>query len=430
VQKVITPKKKTVFKIDSGSTFGEIKSYAVKELKLDPKEQYTFIATQYGQDVIEFVHRHDDDKSTLRDFMTVFVLAPAHLKPVREVVKKEKKKSSSDDEPVGAEKYKGLSPQNAFTKLEMAKGKERTLILQYIDIFASEIFKTKPFTKLTADQVADLVKRDTLNIEEVEVFDAVMAWAKTKAVENKLEDKTTTYKELLKNILPHIRFPIMTTEQVAAKVSTIGILDSQTLLELFTYLARKGKDEDEKLEKIAESIPFSKKERSGRTLPSKTLNNTGFVNWAQNGFMFNINAKKKVIITGLSVTTRNAGTHPIQMWWRQGTCQGYGNTSSGWEQTQEMRNMSVIFQHQQPSKLPVELKIKLKAGESCGIYFHTTDSNQGGIVSSGSHSSNDIFAEAFADENITVTNGPSHTTQWSGEASYACTLIGSVHYQS
>jgi len=379
--------------------------------------------------VIEFVHRHDDDKSTLRDLMTVFVLAPAHLKPVREVIKKEKKRRD-DDEPVGTEKFKGLSPQNAFAKLEKAKGKERTTILQYIDIFASDILKTKPFTKLTAEQVADLVKRDTLNIEEVEVWDACMAWAKSKAIEGKLEDKASTYKELLKDIIPHIRFPIMTTEQVAAKVSTSGVLDSQTLLELFTYLARKGKDEDEKLEKLAESLSFSKKERSGRTLPTKVLSNLTYVNWAQNGFMFNINAKKKVIITGISVTTRNAGTHTIAMWWRQSSCQGFGNTSTGWEQSPEMRSMSVTFQNQQQTKLPAELKIKLRAGETCAIYFHTTDSNQGGIVSSGSHSSNDIFAEAFADENIAVTNGPSHTTQWSGESSYACTLIGSIHYQA
>jgi len=280
-----------VFKIDSGSTFGQIKAEALKELKLDAKEGYTFIATTYGQDVIEFVHSHDDDKSTLRDLMTVFVLAPTHLKPVREIVKKEKK--TSDDEPVGQEKYKGLSPQNALTKLDKAKGKQRIVVLQYIDIWATEIFKTKPFTKLTAEQVTDLIKRDTLNIEEVDVLDAVMAWAKTQIVDNKMEDKSDTYKTLLKNIIPHIRFPIMTTEQVAAKVSTIGLLDSQTLLELFTYLARKGKDGDEKLEKLADSLPFSKKERSGRTLPTKSVNNLQYVNWAQNGFMFNITAKKK-----------------------------------------------------------------------------------------------------------------------------------------
>jgi len=118
------------------------------------------------------------------------------------------------------------------------------------------------------------------------------------------------------------------------------------------------------------------------------------------------------------------------MWWRVGSGQGYGGSTSGWEQTPEMRNMSVIFTHQQPSKLPCELKIKLKAGETCAIYFHTTDSNQGGIVSSGSHSTTDLWAEAFADENISVTNGPSHVQQWSNESTYACTLIGSIHYQA
>jgi len=146
--------------------------------------------------------------------------------------------------------------------------------------------------------------------------------------------------------------------------------------------------------------------------------------------MFNITAKKKVIITGMSVTTRNAGTHPIQMWWRPGSCQGLGGGAGGWEQTSEMRSMSVTFTDQQPAKLPCELKIKLKAGETCGIYFHTTDSNQGGIVTGGSHSTSDMFSEAFADEHISASTGPSHTTQWSGETSYACSLIGAIFYQA
>jgi len=164
---------------------------------------------------------------------------------------------------------------------------------------------------------------------------------------------------------------------------------------------------------------------------TKVLSNLTYAAWAQNGFMFNINEKKKkkVLITGISVTTRNAGTHTIAMWWRQGSCKGYGNSSTGWEQSPEMRSMSVTFQDRQQAKLPAELRIKLGAGETCAIYFHTTDANQGGIVSSGSHSSSDIFSEAFADENIAVTNGPSHSTQWSGESNYSCALIGSIHYQ-
>eukprot|EP00456_Euglypha_rotunda_P062872 TRINITY_DN5306_c0_g1_i19.p1 TRINITY_DN5306_c0_g1~~TRINITY_DN5306_c0_g1_i19.p1 ORF type:complete len:105 (-),score=17.80 TRINITY_DN5306_c0_g1_i19:28-342(-) len=85
------------------------------------------------------------------------------------------------------------------------------------------------------------------------------------------------------------------------------------------------------------------------------------------------------------------------MWWRPGSSMGYGGSASGWQQTSGMQSMSTIFTEQQISKLPVELKIKLKAGESCGIYLHTTDSNQGGIVSGGSHSSHDIGQEAFSE---------------------------------
>jgi len=275
----------------------------------------------------------------------------------------------------------------------------------------------------------DFVKRDTLNVDEGDLFDAMLAWAKQG------DEKTETgkIKESLKDVVPHIRFGLMTTEQLASKVSGAGLLEPQQILDLFTYLAKKSKmTEDEmKTLKPAESLAFNFKERVGRTLPFKELSNPTYFNWAQSGIMFDIRAKKKTVVnTGIGVCTRNGGTHTIQMWWRTGSSAGCGASSSGWNQSSGMQSISTTFGEQQIAKLPVELKIKLKAGESCGIYFHTTDSNQGGIVSGGSHSSTDIGADGFADDNIVVTNGPSHTSLWSGELSYACTLVGTIFYHA
>jgi len=236
----------------------------------------------------------------------------------------------------------------------------------------------------------------------------------------------------LKEIILHIRFGLMTTEQLASKVSSAGLLEPQQILDLFTYLAKKSKMGEDELKtlKPPESLSFNFKDRVGRTLPFKELSNPTYYNWAQSGMMFDIRAKRTVVITGLGLCTRNGGTHAISMWWRSGSSTGYGASSSGWIQTSAMQNISAIFAEGQIAKLPIELKIKLKAGETCGIYLHTTDSNQGGLVSGGSHSSLDIGADGFSDENIVVTNGPSHTTLWSGEMSYACTPVGTIYYHA
>jgi len=323
-----------------------------------------------------------------------------------------------------------LTPQNALSKLEKAKGSKRTTTWQYIDIWANDVVKSKSFLKLPKDQLVDFIKRDTLNVDEGDLFDAVLAWAKQG--DEKLETGSEKLKTFLKDVVVHIRFGLMTTEQLASKVSSAGLLEPQQILDLFTYLAKKSKMGDDELKslKVPESLPFNFKDRVGRTLPYKELSNPTYNNWAQSGMMFDIRAKKTVVITGLGVCTRNGGSHTVQMWWRQGSAMGCGNSSAGWNQASGMQALTATFQEGQIAKLPVELKIKLKAGESCGIYLHTTDSNQGGIVSGGSHSSTDIGADGFADENIIVTNGPSHTSLWSGEMNYACTLVGTIYYHA
>jgi len=45
---------------------------------------------------------------------------------------------------------------------------------------------------------------------------------------------------VLADVLPLVRFPTMTTMEVASKVTTSGVLESTQVLELFTYLATKA----------------------------------------------------------------------------------------------------------------------------------------------------------------------------------------------
>jgi len=109
------------------------------------------------------------------------------------------------------------------------------------------------------------VKRDTLNIKEIELFEAVIAWGKDECKRQEIEATGDNLKKVMANILPQIRFPVMTTEELAVTVTQTGVLTSEQTLLLFTYLGQKAEGGEAKL---PEGIKFPSQKRKGRLPPA------------------------------------------------------------------------------------------------------------------------------------------------------------------
>jgi len=71
-------------------------------------------------------------------------------------------------------------------------------------------------------------------MEKFKFFQAVHRWGSAQAA--KTETKTSG---VLQGVLEHVRFPLMSTEDVAAKVVSTQLLSQSQTLDLFTYLAQK-----------------------------------------------------------------------------------------------------------------------------------------------------------------------------------------------
>jgi len=113
--------------------------------------------------------------------------------------------------------------------------------MEFIEIYAPDILGNKQqFTKLPKQQMLEIIKSDRLNCKEVEVFEAVVAWGKAEAKNQKSDDISQNLKQALADVLPHIRFPCMNTQDVAVTVVPSGLLEPSQILELFTYLGMKG----------------------------------------------------------------------------------------------------------------------------------------------------------------------------------------------
>jgi len=110
--------------------------------------------------------------------------------------------------------------------------------------------------------VLTIVKSENLCIDEVRLFLDLQKWAKAQVGE-----KPEEVKALLKEILPHIRFPLMTVAELSDNVSPSGLLTDEQMLALFQYAAIKSEKERARVRP-----PFNAAQRAaGITKDSKLL---------------------------------------------------------------------------------------------------------------------------------------------------------------
>ncbi|VDP99829.1 unnamed protein product [Trichobilharzia regenti] len=77
---------------------------------------------------------------------------------------------------------------------------------------------------LNSNYLQDLVRRDTLNCQESEVFAAVGRWAGAECCRLGIRDVVCNRVQVAANILPLIRFPTMTLSDFAENVAYSGYL--------------------------------------------------------------------------------------------------------------------------------------------------------------------------------------------------------------
>jgi len=212
-------------------TVSEVKETALKALGLERKD-YTFASAAYTVDVTDWSSKKDNDHHDLKHLYTLVVTAPSHLIPKRQrkrVQEPEVVSGKDDDE------FKGFTASNVFKKLA-SKGKEHKIALKFIDQNTPEVMDQKAWLGLSKDELIEIISRDSLGAEsELQVFQSVHRWGTAQATKSGKE-----LSEELKDVLVHVRFPLMTTEDVAAKVVPTKLLSSTQTLELFTYLAQKS----------------------------------------------------------------------------------------------------------------------------------------------------------------------------------------------
>lgn len=130
----------------------------------------------------------------------------------------------------------GLSHENACELLMCASKEDRTFAMQFIEENCEEVVMHDPhFTDLPREVILEIVRSNKLCVTEVELFKGILAWSKAECKRQKIEATQENLKDILQKILVHIRFPLMSSNELAMVVSPSGVLEPADLIAVFTY---------------------------------------------------------------------------------------------------------------------------------------------------------------------------------------------------
>ena len=135
-----------------------------------------------------------------------------------------------------------LDPSNVFSILPQAqKYEEKSLVdncWKVIDERAEEVMKSTELATIERSLLEEVVERDTLKIEEVELFKAVNLWATRRCEEQGLSTDGSEKRKLPgERIVKGIRFPVMSQHEFADVVLDCKILTQDEAFSIVKYFS-------------------------------------------------------------------------------------------------------------------------------------------------------------------------------------------------
>eukprot|EP00823_Brevimastigomonas_motovehiculus_P005607 TRINITY_DN4179_c0_g1_i1.p1 TRINITY_DN4179_c0_g1~~TRINITY_DN4179_c0_g1_i1.p1 ORF type:complete len:775 (+),score=229.40 TRINITY_DN4179_c0_g1_i1:61-2385(+) len=133
--------------------------------------------------------------------------------------------------------------QNACELFETNCGllEEEEGIFAFIEDHCDEIVKSKGFTRLSKTHLKQILSSDYLRVDESDLFEATVRWAKEECARQSKQATTENIKSILSDCIPLIRFPIMDLTAFAATVPKSGLLETGDSIGLFKLLGDSDK---------------------------------------------------------------------------------------------------------------------------------------------------------------------------------------------
>ena len=132
---------------------------------------------------------------------------------------------------------KSVKPENVVTVLELAilldeKGLEEKC-WAVVDSQTTEVVTSEGFKDISQKTLISFLKRNTLKIAEVGLFQAVLMWSNHECLKNGLETTDENRRAVIGDAIYEIRFLSMTMKEFAQYVSSSGLLKDEEVIPIY-----------------------------------------------------------------------------------------------------------------------------------------------------------------------------------------------------
>ena len=135
---------------------------------------------------------------------------------------------------------KTINPENAVTVLEQAVNFDEKELeekcWEVVDLQSSKVVTSDAFNDISQNTLINLLKRNTLKIAEVDLFQALLNWSDRQCSKNGLETNGENRRAVIGEAINQIRFLSMTQKEFAQYVSSADLLKNREIVPIFQKL--------------------------------------------------------------------------------------------------------------------------------------------------------------------------------------------------
>ena len=138
-----------------------------------------------------------------------------------------------------------VSADNACKLLSYCRLFEETEAIQrfwdVIDNQTVQVLQSDSFTDIDYETLEEILSRDTLNAEEIVIFNAANRWAEAECTRQGRDANSQNCREVLGGALYLLRFSTMTLDEFANGPGQSGLLNTQETNDIFFYHTARNK---------------------------------------------------------------------------------------------------------------------------------------------------------------------------------------------
>jgi hypothetical protein len=106
---------------------------------------------------------------------------------------------------------------------------------EFIDTEIKNVIKRKEFLGASLEMIETMCDRDTLDVSEMDLYEALVRWSEEECHRRFLEITVENQQQVLATILPKVRFPLMAQNRFATKVVPKKLLKDNQILQMFLW---------------------------------------------------------------------------------------------------------------------------------------------------------------------------------------------------